>query len=290
MPHRRMLFRFVLLTLVLATSAWAAPLDDAVALFTAKKYPEARQALQAIVTAEPQNARASYYLAQVIVRQGRGAQALTEALPWMEKAAKAAPGDPEILAAYGQLAIQIAAIHTSIPTALRGRDALDAALRLNPGDLAARETLYQFYRQAPWPIGNSSKAAAQLEEIRQRNPDRATVLVLNGQIAAKDYASAFRTCDALLAKNPDNYLALFHYGRTAALSGQNLERGLGCLQRFLVLAPAAPEAPRPAGAWSRIGNIYEKQGKPAAARAAYQTTLQLDPTNRVALTALAQLK
>jgi tetratricopeptide (TPR) repeat protein len=285
-----MFFRLLLLALVIAAPAFAAPLDDAAALLKAKKYPEARQALEAIVAAEPQNAHATYLLAQVIILQGRSSQALSEALPLMEKAAKAAPGDEAILAAYGALSIQVAALHTSVPAGLRGRDALEAALKLNPNDLAARETLYQFYRQAPWPIGSSAKAAAQLEAIRQRDPDRAGMLQINAQIAAKDFAGAFQTCDRLLSKNPDNYLALFTYGRVAGLSGQNLSRGLTCLKRYLELAPTAGNAPSLVNAWNRIGNIDEKLGDIAGARTAYQTALQLQPGNKAAASSLALLK
>jgi tetratricopeptide (TPR) repeat protein len=285
-----MSFRLLLVTLALAVPASATPTDDGFALMQAKKYPEARQALQAIAEAEPQNGRAAYYLAQAIVRQGRSQQALTEALPWMEKAAKAAPGDAEILAAYGQLSLQVAAIHTSVPAALRGRDALEAALKLNPNDLAARETLYQFYRQAPWPISSKAKAAEQLDEIRRRNPDRADLMDLNAEIGAKDYAGAFQTCDRLLAKNPDHPLALFSYGRTSDISGQNLARGLACLKRYVALAPTESSAPQAWNAWGRIGNIDVKLGDAAAARIAYETVLRLQPGNKGAATALAKLK
>jgi tetratricopeptide (TPR) repeat protein len=290
LPHRGMSFRLLLLALALAAPAAAAPLADAVALLKARKYPEARQALEAILAVEPQNARANFFLAQVVIVQGHSAQALTDALVPMEKAAKAAPADPEILAAYGQLSLQVAAIHFSVPAGLRGRDALESALKLNPHDLAARETLYQFYRQAPWPLSSKSKAAEQLEGIRRLNPDRASMLDLNAQVAAKDYAGAFQTCDRLLAKNSDHHLALFNYGRIADISGQNLARGLTCLKRYLELAPTEPEAPRAWNAWGRLGNIQVKLGDSSAARAAYEKVLQLQPGNKGAAAALAQLK
>jgi len=290
LPHRGMSFRPLLLALALAIPAAATPLDEAAALLRARKYPEARQALEAILATEPQNARATFFLAQVVIVQGHSAQALSNALILMEKAAKVAPADPEILSAYGQLSIQVAAIHISVPAALRGRDALEAALKLNPNDLAARETLYQFYRQAPWPISSKAKAAEQLEEIRRRNPDRAIVLDLNAQVAAKDYAGAFQTCDRLLAKNPDHHLALFNFGRIADITGQNLPRGLACLKRYVELAPTESGTPPGWNAWGRIGNIDEKLGDHAAARIAYEKVLQLQPGNKGAAAALAALK
>lgn len=285
-----MIPRFSLLVLALGTPALAAPMDEAEALFKTGKFPEARAAFEAIATADPQNAAACSYLAQAIVRSGSGPKALDEALPWMEKAATAAPNDPAILSSYGRLCMELAGIHTSISSARKGRDALEAAIKLKPEDLEAREILYAYYTQAPWPLGSSSKAAAQLEEISKRDPRRGAALSINTKVHDKDYAAVFKLCDDLLAKDPNDWFALFHYGRTAAISGQNLKQGLASLQKYLALAPTAANAPKPANIWGRIGNIDEKLGDSAGARSAYETALQLEPKNKSVAAALANLK
>lgn len=264
------------------------PLDSAVALFKAKQYPAARAALEKITAAEPGNAAACYYLGQTLLRRG-DSTALDDAAKWLEKAARLEPRNATYLAAFGGTSLQLASKNTSFSAATKGRDAMEQAIALDPGDLDAREGLMQFYERAPWPLGSSAKAAAQLEEIRRRDPDRATVLGVIGKANAKDYAAAFGICDAVLASKPDNYAALYQYGRTASLSGQNLERGLACLQKCLALSPPGPTSPQPTGVWQRIGVIQEKLGHAAAARAAYEAALKLDAGNKSADDALAKL-
>jgi tetratricopeptide (TPR) repeat protein len=129
-----------------------------------------------------------------------------------------------------------------------------------------------------------------LAEIRKRDPDRADALGALERENAKDYATAFKLCEGVLAKNSDYYLALYHYGRTAALSGQNLERGLKHLHRCLDLEPPAPSSPTHSNVWNRIGNIYEHLKNKGAAREAYEAALKLDVGNRQAAEALAKLK
>jgi len=135
-----------------------------------------------------------------------------------------------------------------------------------------------------------AKAAAHLEEIRKRDPDRAAALSALAKGNAKDFPAAFKLCEGVLAKNADHYLALYQYGRTAALSGQNLERGLRCLQRCLEIEPPAPSSPTHSMVWNRLGNIRELLKEREAARSAYETALKLDVGNRPAADSLAKLK
>jgi predicted Zn-dependent protease len=53
-------FRTLALALLLPAAALAGPLDDAIALYHAKQYPEARAALEKLTAAEPKNAAACY--------------------------------------------------------------------------------------------------------------------------------------------------------------------------------------------------------------------------------------
>jgi tetratricopeptide (TPR) repeat protein len=271
-----------------AHASAATPFDDAVSLFQAKNYPAARAAFEKIATAEPNNAAACHYLGLVLLRRG-DRTALDDAIVWLEKAVKLEPKNATYLADFGGTSLQLANRNRSYGAATRGRDAMEKAIQLDPANLDAREGLLQFYDRAPWPLGSSAKAAAQLEEIRRRDPDRATALSVMAKANAKDYAAAFKICDALLAQKPDDYMALYQYGRTASLAGQNLERGLACLEKCLTLTPPGPASPQPTHAWHRIGVIQEKLAHPADARTAYQAAIKLDPTNRPAVDALAKL-
>jgi tetratricopeptide (TPR) repeat protein len=167
---------------------------------------------------------------------------------------------------------------------------MEKAVTLDPDYLDARVGLYQFYQRAPWPIGSNAKATAQLEAIRQRNPALATTLAVGAKADAKDYATAFQLCERVLAEKPADYTALYQYGRTASVSGQNLERGIAALEKCLAQEPPSPSLPSHSNVWFRIGVIRQKRSQLAEARAAFAQALQLDSGNQQAADALAKLK
>ena len=273
-----------------ATFAHAASdLDAAKTLLETKRFPEARAALEKIVATEPKNAAACHLLGLAIKPRNDNA-ALEEALTWLAKAVELEPANAIYLGDYGGTSLQLASRTTSYAAATKGRDAMEKAVTLKPDYLDAHEGLVQFYQRAPWPIGSSAKANAHLEEIRKRDPDRAAVLSVLLKTNAKEYPAAFKLCDEVLARHPDDYIALYHYGRTAAISGQNLERGLERLNTCLTFDPPTPASPTHSNIWQRIGNIQEQLKHPAEARAAYETALKLDPGNLQASSALSKLK
>lgn len=264
-------------------------LDAALALKKAKRYPEARAALEAVVAAEPNNAVACYHLGMVW-RLRNDNTAYGEAVKWLAKAVELDPGNATYLADYGGTSMEYADRVRSYGAATKGRDAMEKSLTLDPANLDARQGLYEFYHYAPWPLGSSAKAAAQLAEIRRRDPDRATIIAVVGRTDAKDFPGAFKLCEDLLARQPGDYTALFQYGRTAALSGQNLEQGLTRLKSCLAMDPPRPSSPPHPAVWLHLGQIEQKLRRPEAARAAYTAALKLNPNFREAADALAKLK
>src|SRR4051812_19622664 len=149
--------------------------DAALALVKEKRFPEARQALEKVVAAEPDNAAACHELGMVWKLRGDNT-AYETALTWLSRAASLEPNNARYLGDFGGTSLELAARTHSYSAATKGRDAMEKAIALDPEYLDAREGLYQFYQQAPWPIGSSSKAAAQVAEIAKRDPDRATAL------------------------------------------------------------------------------------------------------------------
>jgi tetratricopeptide (TPR) repeat protein len=263
--------------------------DAARALLEQKQFTEARAAFEKIVAADPTNAAACYYLGRAIFPR-RDTASFEEAAKWLGRAVELEPNNARYLGEYGGTSLQLAERTNSFFTATKGRDAMEKALVLDPDYLEAREGLFQFYQRAPWPLGSAAKAAAQLEAIRKRDPERAIALEAGVKANAKDFPTAFTLCDTALAKRPDSYLALYQFGRTASLSGQNLERGLACLQRCLALEPHSPAAPSHSYVWLRIARIHEQLNHAAEARAAYEAAVKLDPANKAAAEALARLR
>ena len=289
MFHSHMPIRLLALALLFTALAHAqSALDEARTLVREKKYPAARAALERIVADEPTNAAAFHQLGLVIKLRG-DTPAYEEAVKYLSRAVELEPNNATYLGDFGGTSLQLAGRTRSISAATKGRDAMEKAIALNPDFIEARVGLFHFYRRAPWPIGSSAKAAAHLEAIRRRDPDQATVLSVLAKAAEKDYAAAFRLCDEVLARTPQNSTALYQYGRTATVSGQNLERGLACLRQCLELNPPGPSAPSHSNVWHRIGTLQEKLNRPDDARLAYESALKLDSGNRQAAEALARL-
>jgi tetratricopeptide (TPR) repeat protein len=107
----------------------------------------------------------------------------------------------------------------------------------------------------------------------------------------KDWTQAFAALDRALAMDANFPFALYQVGRTAALSGNELERGEKCLRRYIAM-PVREELENPslAAAHFRLGNILEKKDDRAGARSEYETALTIDPKQKLAREALAKLK
>ncbi|PHX84711.1 MAG: hypothetical protein CK538_10665, partial [Opitutia bacterium] len=95
-PFRSALLTFALIFGLVISAAQAASLSAAIELYAAKKYPEARLALEKITAAEPKNAAAAYYYGMTIRRRG-DTTALADAVPWLAKAAELEPTNPTYL-------------------------------------------------------------------------------------------------------------------------------------------------------------------------------------------------
>jgi len=279
------------LLLLLPLAALAAPLDDAVALYRNKKYPEARAALAALSATEPKNAAACYYYGMTLRLRG-DSTALDDAVPWLAKAAELEPTNATYLADFGGSSMQLAgktkSMTAAASAATKGKEAMLKSLEINPDNLDAREGLMQFYLQAPWPMGSSSKAAAQAAEIAKRDPLRGLLAQISLKTSAKKYAEASALCEDFLKQTPDSFHALYQIGRLASLSGENLDRGIVTLRRCLTLTPP-PNYVTHANAQFRLGTLLEKKGDKIAARAAYEAALKLEPGLKSATDALAKL-
>jgi len=226
------------------------------------------------------------------LRRRGDATAIDDAVPWLAKAAELEPNNATYLADFGGSSMQLAGKTKSMTAAAsaanKGKDAMLRSLEINPDNLDAREGLLQFYAQAPWPMGSSSKAAAQADEIAKRDPQRGLLAQGYRQDRREEYAEASAICEDFLKKTPDHYLSLYQIGRLASISGENVDRGIVTLRRCLELTPP-PNAGTHANAQFRLGTLLEKKGDKPAARAAYEAALKLDPSYKNARDALAKL-
>jgi tetratricopeptide (TPR) repeat protein len=189
----------------------ADPLTDrAIALYNANNFAAARPLLEKAVAADPRNAAACYYLGEVISERG-GDRALEEAEPWLARAVGLAPENELYLSDYGGNTLELAERKRSLDYAVRGRNAMEKAIGMNPADFDAREGLMRFYAQAPWPLGSAAKARAQAAAIVSRDKPRGLRDLLTlGCIHEGDHetGAARAAYAAALAIDPRNPAAL----------------------------------------------------------------------------------
>jgi Tetratricopeptide repeat. len=270
------------------------------------------------------DAQAVFLQAQDFVRREQYATAV----PLLEKCVAADPGNSKFHQWLGRaLGLQAAqnGIVSGALSVRRVKAELEKAIELDPLNLEARQDLAVMYRAAPGFLGGSNaKAAEQIAFIRRHDPALASQLEgdflfadknYEAALAAyqesaklhsrpmiqvrislayqqrKDWTQAFAALDRALGMEADFPFALYQVGRTAALSGQQLDRGEQCLRTYIAI-PVHEELENPslAAAHFRLGNILEKKGDTAAARNEYETSLKIDPKQKLAREALAKLK
>ena len=285
--------RLLLLLLLTAAPASAAIAPGQIAivrdLLRDHNIPAAESAAQALVAANPSDAEAYLLLGSVVMTKG-DADATVKAYA---KAAELVPtsGDyqRQLGDAYG-FAAQKAGMFSMFGLAKKCRIAYEKAVELEPANVAAHDSLMTFYQQAPGMLGGGmDKAYAQAAEIKKLDATRGRIAYAMLAVGDEKYAEAFTGFEAVLKTTPDHYLALYQFGRAAALSGQRLDDGVNALKKCLALPPTPGSPGHDAANW-RLGNLWEKKGDPAAARAAYQAALAINPGFQQAIDSLKKLK
>jgi tetratricopeptide (TPR) repeat protein len=223
--------------------------------------------------------------------------------------------------AYGAQA-QRAGMLGKASLARKTKGEFDRAVQLDPEYIEARQGLMQFYLLAPGIMGGSQqKAREQAHEIRKRSPYVGALayasLSLRGKdttaalreleaaarqfpdsaspatslaalhVRRRDHPAAWAAVDRLARVRPDAPATLYAVGRTAAETGEQLDRGATALTRYVAANPGPGDPPLAAAHW-RLGVVRERQGRRDLARAEYESALRLDPKHAQARAALAK--
>lgn len=304
-----------------AAAPAAATASEARALFDAKD-PRAAPAIESLARSRPDDAEAQVLLVRLRLRQGRAEDAVDVA----EDAVDLAPDDAQahywLGNAYGTRIGQVGML-SKATMAPRLRNAFERAVKLDPQLHDARNSLVEFYLQAPAIAGgNVEKARAQAAELARRDPPRGHYA--RGRIAqhagdsaaaaeafvaahrarpgdvgmrmaaavalqeAKRWDAAFALLEEWAREDPGASGAWYQIGRTAALSGQRSGPGAAALEKFLALPPQAGQ-PDKHHAWFRLGQVRVHAGDTAGARVAFQQVLKADPHHDEARAALGRL-
>lgn len=224
--------------------------------------------------------------------------------------------------AYGSQA-QNAGIFGQASLASKTKEQFEQAVALDPNLLEARTGLLQFYTMAPGFMGGSyDKAFAQVEEIKKRDPlmgHRSAAFIYSHQkkadLAKKEYfdevkefpksprahldLGVFYVSEKNYKAAEDEYTtalkldaafmpAYFRLGQISVQSDANLPRGEEALRKYLTYTPKSNE-PSLARAHYWLGQIFEKQGKKADAKASFAASLKLNPAQKDVAEALKRV-
>jgi tetratricopeptide (TPR) repeat protein len=282
-----MFARLVFLSVLLAGRSVAGPagsssgLAAAVGLYDAGRYSAAQELFEQIVVNRPDDPEVNFRLGRLALWfddevRGRGC---------LEKAVRAAPSDARIQDALGDaygLTAEKAGFFAKIGWAKKSRAAYGRAVELDPRNPEYHWNLLRYFMQAPRIAGGGlNKAYAEAAEIRRLDADSGRIAFATLFLADQKYDQAFQEFDGVLRLAPDDFMALYQVGRCAAISGRQLDRGRSALQRCLKLPPPAHAgAPNYGNVHYRLGNILEKKGDLAGAKAEYAASRQADPDLR----------
>jgi len=279
------------LLLALGTSLGrASPSDDwsaAIALYESRCYSAAREAFGRIAGGRPGDPAINFYLGRLALWFDDEPAARSH----LESAVAASPAEARLYNALGDayaLAARNAPLLSKFDWARRCKAAYDRAVDLDPGNPAYRWSRMAYYQLAPRLAGGGlGKAHAEATEIGRLDPMSGRIAQATLLLSENRATDAFALFDEVLHRAPDDFLALYHVGRCAALSGEQLARGRAALQRCLDLRPPVGDGqPTLASVHYRLGNIHEQEGDRAAAAREFATARALQPDFRVEKIAL----
>jgi tetratricopeptide (TPR) repeat protein len=271
-------------------------------------YTDAINALRALISQNPNNAAAYFWLGRCYYELRGYDNAVTQ----LEKAtsldANSSTYHDWLGRAYGEKADR----DHSFLLAKRVKQEFAKAVELDPSNLQARRDLEDFLLEAPWIVGGSKDdALAQVNEIAKINE-------LQGHLARADYfvhlgknEEAEAEYNAAISMNPqkvdvyfetaDYYgkqkngaevekLALeaaqvdpkdvrlaYYHGEARVLMGNDLTVAEEDLKSYLASSPRRSDWPSHAAARYWLGRLYEREGKTMEAAEQYRAALQLDP-------------
>lgn len=312
---------FCLSLLLVAASVPAVTVEQARTLLVAKD-PGAPAAIAALLKSEPRSADAWILQTRLLLQKGEDSKAVDAA----RKAADLGPENAQAFYwlgnAYGNRIGRVGMLSQAM-IAPKLRDAFERAVALDPDLHDARNSLVEYYLQAPAIAGGSvEKARAHVAELARRDPPRghyargrlathegdaatATQSFVAAYMARpenrtyrmaaglayqqdKQWGAAFALFSAWTDEDPSATGAWYQMGRTAAMSGQYLTEGAHALRRFLALPAAVGEPPKQ-HAWYRLGQIQAVAGEKDAARTSFEQAIKADPENADFKAALAAL-
>jgi tetratricopeptide (TPR) repeat protein len=170
----------IFITLLFAIFSAEEPVRTAQMQFDTGNYKAAVNTLSAAITQSPNEAALHYWMA----RSHYELREYDQAISHIELAVKLDPKNGEYSRWLGRIYGAEAEQSRSFFLARKVKQAFEAAVRLAPGNIAARRDLMQYCVEAPWIVGgDKGKAREQISAIAAIDP-------LQGQLARAAYLAA----------------------------------------------------------------------------------------------------
>jgi len=298
------LFLFALILPFLAVGQ--SSIEKVKTLYESNKPEEAQKILKTISDKSRDYADARYYLGRIAFDKKEFDDAADFFEEAIDKNDKVADYHNWLGNTYGTIARDANMIKKGM-LAPKMKRAWEHTIELDAKNIDARTSLIQYYLQAPAFVGGSVDKAREVAkqiiglnaaeghrqmgnvflhekktveaekeflEMVKADPNYVSGLA-NFYVGQKQYEKAFSLFEDALKKNPEDYNSIYQIGKTAALSGQKLERGEDCLKRYLVHTPLQNE-PSHAGANMRLAQIKEKKGQKGEAKKLFEAAIKLD--------------
>lgn len=309
----------LILLILLPAALFGQSLQKAKTLYETGKPAEAAKLLEGIDDDSKEYAEAQFYLGRIAFDK----KEYDDASDYFEEASESNEKNATYFEwlgnTYGMIAKDANVVRQGF-LAPKMKDAWEKAVALDNKNIGARLSLIEFYMQAPGFMGGSVDKAVEtakqiikldaarghqaLANVYDRDKRTADAekeyialvaldskfmpLLINFYIAKTEYDKAFKLVENEIQKKPEDMLMLYQYAKLSALSGKNLDRGEQNLKKYLAYTPKENE-PSHAGAYMRLGMIFEKRGNKAEAKKNYQAALQLDKKLKEAEDGLARV-
>lgn len=300
----------------------AAAIQTAQRQFNQGSYSSAISTLQAAITQNPSSPEAHYWMGRSYYELRDYDNAVAQLEKSIDLDAKNSVYHQWLGRAYGGKADK----DRSLFDARKVKKEFQAAVQLNPSNIAAREDLEEYCLDAPWVAGgNKDEAKAQMEAIAALDPiqghiargmlyDKSSKKIELAEaeyrevLAAKpkdmdayfDVASFFQrenkapdldaAIQAAAQVSPNDPRLAFFRGVSRVISNSEPARAEEYLKAYLASTPDRSDWPSHAAAREWLGRLYEAQGKRSEAAEQYRDALQLDPGRKQARARLEQLE
>lgn len=284
-------------------------------LFDDRYFDTADSAYAEVLRADPTNVDALFHLGRLALRRGDTEQSVN----LLERAAALAPDRGNIQQWLGRAYADQALRGNKLKLLFvvrRAKTAFERSVSLDPDNVDAHADLLQLYLVLPRLLGGDrDRARAEANEIAKRNALRGHLARAGISWYEKDTAQAEAEYRKAIAAAPDSgagYVAIalleramgrygpaladlerarerladepsisYEIGRTVALAGIDLARGVSALRAYLESRPREGD-PSFASAHYWLGRVHARAARRAEAAAEYREALRLDPGHRAA--------